>query len=136
MTRAFLAGTIYFAVLFAIGFVLGTARVMLVAPRLGEIGATVLELPFMLIASWIVCGWAIRRWKIPAEVGPRALMGAWAFALLMGAETLLGVVGFSRSLPEQLAAVLAPSGLMGLAAQVAFALFPLLRWRAGLDRVG
>ncbi len=126
MKRALVAGAVYFAMLFALGFVVGTFRVMLVAPRLGEIAATALELPVMLAASWIVCGRTIRLWRVPAAAASRALMGVWAFVLLMAGETLLGVFGFGRTLAEQWAAVSSPSGLMGLAAQLGFALFPLL----------
>lgn len=95
--RVLQAGAAYFGALFALGFVLGTIRVLAVAPRLGELGAVALELPIMLLASWFACAWAVRRWSVPAATGARVLMGAWAFALLLGAETALGTIGFGRS---------------------------------------
>lgn len=42
------AGLAYWAVVFALGFVLGTIRVLWLAPLVGLIPATALELPVML----------------------------------------------------------------------------------------
>lgn len=120
------AATRYAAIVFAIGFLLGTVRVLLIAPRLGALGATLIELPVMLAASWIVCGRVLRRLPLSAP-GARLAMGAIAFVLLIGAEVALGVFGFGRTLPDQIAAMATPAGLAGLAAQIGFGLFPLLR---------
>lgn len=127
MAAAIRAGIAAFAIVFAIGSVLGTGRVLLLAPQLGALAATVIELPMMLVASWLTVGWAVRRWRVPWRAGARLAMGATAFALLIAAETALGVFGFGRSLAEQLAAMTSPDGALGLAAQIAFALFPLVR---------
>jgi hypothetical protein len=54
-------------------------------------------------------------------------MGAGAFALLIAAETALGVYGFGRRLGAQVATYRSLPGGVGLAAQLLFALFPLLR---------
>ena len=48
------AGVVYFAVVFATGFALGTVRTLWLAPALGERRAELLETPFMLAA----CGLA------------------------------------------------------------------------------
>jgi len=45
------AGALYALIVFLIGFIFGTVRVLLLAPRLGEIAAVVLETPVMLAAS-------------------------------------------------------------------------------------
>jgi hypothetical protein len=128
-TRAVRAGILYFALVFAAGFVLGTARVLLLAPRLGELLATVLELPFMLGISWFACGKLIARFQIPPRTEPRLTMGAVAFALLMLAEVLLSVTLFNRSMNEYIDALLTPQGLLGLGGQVLFGLIPLIRSR-------
>ena len=39
---------------------LGTVRVLVLAPRLRATEAVLLELPVMLAASWVVSGWLIR----------------------------------------------------------------------------
>lgn len=54
-------------------------------------------------------------------------MGVTALTLLLGAELLVGVYGFGRSLAAQFQAWSEAAGLLGLAAQIAFACMPLLR---------
>jgi hypothetical protein len=57
-------------------------------------------------------------------------MGAVAFAVLIAAEFALGWFGFGRSPTEQLASYGSAPGVIGLAAQVMFAVFPIVQvWR-------
>jgi hypothetical protein len=56
-------------------------------------------------------------------------MGLTGFALLMLAETALGLFAFGRSLEMQVTALGQPAGLIGLAGQVAFGAIPLLQAR-------
>lgn len=123
------AGALYFALVFAVGFVLGALRVLVLAPALGQWGALLLELPVLLAASWLVAGRVILWCGLPAGWAPRLGMGAVAFALLMGAEFALGQLLFGRDLAAHLAHYRAPTTQLGLAAQLAFAAFPLLRRR-------
>ncbi|ALL70161.1 hypothetical protein K788_0001490 (plasmid) [Paraburkholderia caribensis MBA4] len=44
-----------------IGFALGTIRVLLLVPCLGETAAVSLEAPFMLAASWNLSRWSAKR---------------------------------------------------------------------------
>ena len=55
------AGALYAIIVFVIGFILGTIRVLLVAPRLGETIAVIIEAPVILTASWFVCRWCVKR---------------------------------------------------------------------------
>ena len=57
--RATKAGALYANIVFLIGFILGTIRVLLLAPRLGETTAVIAEVPVMLAASWFVCRWCV-----------------------------------------------------------------------------
>lgn len=123
------AGAAYFAIVFAVGFALGTVRTLFLAPRLGEQLAVVIELPIMLGASWIACGWVLRRWHVAAGVGSRLTMGAIAFALLIIAEATLSLTAFDRSLIDYFRELTTPHGLIGLAGQIVFALMPLLHRR-------
>jgi hypothetical protein len=50
----------YFGIVYALGFALGTVRVLAVAPRIGELPAVLLEAPIMLAASWVTCRWALK----------------------------------------------------------------------------
>ncbi|HEV2365512.1 MAG TPA: hypothetical protein VGS12_15080 [Caulobacteraceae bacterium] len=123
--RSLRAGALYFALVFAAGFALGAFRVLVTAPRLGEVGAVLLELPVMLFIAWLGCGWLTRRFAIR---GPeRPAMGAVAFALLMAAELAMSMVLFDRTPAAHFAAYLTPAGALGLTGQVAFGLMPLVR---------
>lgn len=126
-TRALEAGAAYFAIVFAAGFVLGTARVLLFIPLLGELPATLLELPLILAIAWFVCGKLVVRFQVPRRTPPRAIMGAVAFSLLMFAEVGLSLALFGDSLSDFTRGLTTPHGLLGLAGQVAFALMPLIR---------
>ena len=127
MSKAVAAGVVYFALVFAAGFVLGALRVTALEPRLGGLAAVAVELPAMLTVSWLACGWSLRRLKVAPRVRDRAVMGAAAFALLMTAEAGLSMIAFARPLAEFFAGFATPAGALGLAGQIAFALFPLLR---------
>lgn len=130
MTAALKAGALYFAVVFAAGFVLGALRVMAIAPRLGETAAVLVELPVMLALSWFVCAWLVRRQAVPAAATERIVMGGAAFVMLMAAEAGVSVFAFGRSPAEHFEAYRAATAQIGLAAQVVFAAFPLLQaWR-------
>lgn len=121
-----LAAIVYFALVFAAGFALGTIRVLWIAPRWGELPAVLLEAPIMLFVSWGACGASIRWFDVRG--GQAALaMGAAAFALLITAELALSALAFGRSPAEFLRAFATPAGAAGLASQVAFGLFPVLR---------
>ena len=123
--RALLASTAYFLILFALGFVLGTIRVLLVAPRIGELAATAAELPIMLTAAWFVCRWIIDRWHVPLDAIFRCAMALWFLALLSVFEVSLGAILFDRSPSEQWAVLSTPAGYLGLSAQIIAAALPL-----------
>ena len=128
---AITAGAAYFAIVFAIGFILGTIRVLLLAPTLGDTTAVLIETPFILTASWIVCGYVIRKISVPADLSARITMGAVALGLLLAAETVLGVTAFGRTLNDIAAQYATAAGALGLAGQIVFAAFPLMRARPG-----
>jgi hypothetical protein len=121
------AGVAYFAIAFAVGFALGTLRATMIAPRLGETDAVLIELPVMLCVSWFACAWLVRRFVVAQEVLPRALMGGVALALLLVAELGLSVFMLQRTVVQHFALYGESSAQLGLAAQVLFALFPLLQ---------
>jgi hypothetical protein len=79
---------------------IGTLRVPLLAPRLGQTTAVILETPVMLIASWFVCRWCVDRVDVPRTVPVRSVMGVVAFAVLMAAEFGLALLLFGRSTAE------------------------------------
>ncbi|MBS0296954.1 MAG: hypothetical protein JSR45_11630 [Proteobacteria bacterium] len=127
MNRPILAAAgLYFALVFAAGFALGTVRVLYAAPRWGELAAVMVEAPLMLLASWLACGVAVRRFAIRGRLAGLA-MGVTAFVLLMTAELALAVLAFGRPPAEFVGAWAAPAGALGLASQIVFALLPAIR---------
>jgi hypothetical protein len=99
-------------------------------PLIGETAPVLLETPLILAASWFVCRWCVDRLDVHRRIGPRSLMGAVAFVVYMSAEFALGWFGFGRSSTEQLASYGSAPGVIGLAAQIVFATFPLAQiWR-------
>lgn len=126
MPRIILPALLYVAAVFAAAFALGTFRILVLVPRLGELAAVTLEVPVVLGLSWLVAGRVLRRWPLPRP-GQRLAMGGLAFALLMLGETILGVMLFGRTPAGSLAAMATLPGLVGLAGQIGFGLIPALR---------
>jgi len=123
--RILLAAAAYWAAVFLAGFVLGTLRVLFVAPRLGETPAVLVEMPLMLAASWVVARCIVSR--AGATARPDAIaIGALAFALLLASELVLAAILFGRTPGQWLAALFVMPGLLGLAGQLVFAAMPAL----------
>lgn len=126
MFRAVPTGLAYAGIIFAFGFVLGTLRVLVVAPALGETAAVVLELPVMLFASWHVFGMLSRRRPVLRQ-GDRLVVAGVALASLLCLEWLLAITLFGREPQAMMQAYATVPGAIGLAGQVAFALIPMVR---------
>lgn len=123
------AGAAYVAIVFPVAFALGTVRTLLVAPRLGDTLAVTIEAPLILVVSWLASAWCVRVFQIPPAVTPRLAMGGVGFGLLMLLELGLSVLLFGRTPGDYLAASLSRPGGIGLAAQLGFALVPLVQMK-------
>ncbi len=90
---------IYFAMVFSIGFVLGTLRVIVLVPKLGTRISELIELPLMVLAVYIV-----GRWIAHQTISSRQALqtGMLALAFLLVAEVLLGALLFGKSPIESL----------------------------------
>jgi len=125
MTPRALAGALVYAlVVFAVGFAIGTLRVLVVEPRLGPVLSVAIEIPIMLAVSWLAAHPIVRRtgaWEVfaAAKVG---LVGVMA---LIALETLLGLA-FGQPVFEQVAAYATMRGMLTLVGQAGFALMPVL----------
>jgi hypothetical protein len=115
------AGLLYALALFAIGFALALVRIPILAPRIGETGAVLVELPLMLIAAWHISRAIVLRMRLPHN--DRLLMGAVYFPTLLLLELLLGLALGSPA-PTIVSGWFALPGLLGLAAQALAAIFP------------
>lgn len=97
------AGALYFAIVFGVGFVLGTIRTLWVAPRVGTRIAELLEAPVMFAITILAARWIVLRLRIPVRPPARLGMGGIALGLLLFAE--FGLVSWVRgiSIKEYLA---------------------------------
>lgn len=127
MSKAIRAGVLYFLIVFAFGFVLGSIRTLYVAPRLGDFAAIALELPVMLAFAWIACRRLIAMVGVANGVLPRAVMSVTALILLLLAEQSLAVLLLGRTPAEYLASYRDPAMLLGLCGQLLFAAFPVIQ---------
>lgn len=120
------AGMLYFAAVFALGFVLGVLRIVVLVPRIGPTAAVMAEIPAMLTAAWLICGAVLARIPLPPRVRDRLAMGGVALGLLWLAEALLSAAT-GVGARAYLASLVTPAGLLGIAAQLAFGVFPLIQ---------
>jgi hypothetical protein len=123
------AGALYSVVVFSAGFVLGALRVIWIAPLAGDLAAVALEAPIMLAFSWHACCWAAERMAVSERLMDRLLMGAVALALLLLAEAAIGVIVRDQSLDDYFRSYGQTAMLLGLLAQLAFGVFPMLQRR-------
>ncbi|CAG0954028.1 MAG: hypothetical protein F9K19_10360 [Rhizobiaceae bacterium] len=123
--RPWKAGLAYALGVFAVGFLFGTVRVLLVEPALGAAAAVAIELPLMLGVSWLVARAVLRRIHVERLLAPRLAMAAVALLVLMLLETGLGLA-FGTSLEAQAEAYLTPRGLLTAIGQIGFALIAVL----------
>lgn len=125
MMRILLTGIAYAAAVFSAGFMLGVLRTLVLVPLLGELAAVLVELSVILTIAWLVCTRILRRYLLSPKAA--AAMGAIAFLLLMLAEAGLSTLLAGRSLAEHLALYAQLAHQVGLAGQLAFAVFPWMQ---------
>ena len=99
---------------------------LVVAPRLGATRAVLAETPVILAVSWWLSRGCIARFEVSRAVPARLVMGLTAFIVLMLVEVTLSVTLFGRPIADYLASLRTVPGAIGLAAQLAFAAFPLV----------
>ena len=116
----------YFALVLGTGFVLGTIRVPLLVPRLGERYAELLEMPFMLVAIILSARYVVRRFRLPPARSARLQVGFAALALSVLAELLLAAVLQDQSIAAYIASRDPVSGSVYLAMLLLFALMPFI----------
>ena len=80
------AGSLYFTVVFAVGFVLGTVRTLWVAPRLGTRAAELIEEPLMFGVSFLAARWIVNLRRFPPDPRMRLALGGIALGLMLLVE--------------------------------------------------
>jgi hypothetical protein len=129
--RAAQAGALYCAVVFGAGFVLGVVRTTWIAPLSGELAAVLLEAPVLLAIAWSACGSIVERFDVSEEFMDRLMMGGVALVMLVCAEAAAAFLADGHSLSSFSHLHGRSAILLGLLAQLAFAVFPLLNRRFG-----
>ena len=84
--NTFKGGVLYFALVFAVGIVLGTVRSLWVVPRLGVRTAELMEQPIMLGISILAARWVVRRVGVPPQWQTRLAIGCIALGLMLVVE--------------------------------------------------
>ncbi len=123
LTKAGLLGLYYYLIVFTFAFLMGVARVLVVAPRLGQMAAVIIEVSILIAASMFVSRYLIGSSVL--TVLQLALMGLTAFILTMASEALLAELLQGNSVAAWAASLATPIGLLGLAGQVIFAMMPI-----------
>ncbi len=90
------SGLIYFSIVFAVGFLLGTIRLLWVVPYVGTRVAELMEMPLLFIAIVMIANWLVQRLAIPPLFWVRLGMGLVALVCLLGSE--FGPVLYLRGL--------------------------------------
>ncbi len=90
--QAFKASIVYFALVFGLGFILGSIRVPFVVPRLGQRKAELIETPFMLVGIVVAAQFVVKHYVLPNTILAPVIVGLLALSLVILAEILLIVV--------------------------------------------
>jgi hypothetical protein len=124
--RIIRVSVLYFAIVFAAGFVLGTLRVFFMVPLIGVRLAELIEVPIMVLISYITARSLIERFDIPYTLAGRIAMGAIGLGLLLLAE--FGFVLWMQRLTinEYIASRDPISGTAYVISLLIFAIFPLI----------
>jgi hypothetical protein len=90
-------GSIYFALVFAAGFALGTIRVLVVEPRIGTRYAELIEMPAMLFVIYQTAKYVVSKMPDTTSGIPYLIIGATAlvFLLLFEFTLVLGLQGLT-----------------------------------------
>ena len=131
------AAAIYFAIVFAVGLVLGPARVLWFEPWLGQTLAVLCEAPFLIAAMIFGARLAPRMARLGNGWLLRLLMGLLALVMQQLADLSAGFGLRGLTLQEQLAYFRTPAGYIYIAMLALFALMPLvMHWRGARRREG
>jgi hypothetical protein len=126
------AGLTYFAIIFGVGFVLGTIRVLLVVPQVGVRAAELIEEPIMFIVVIFTARWVLRRFSL-GSITEQLGAGMIGLGLLLAAEyALLRARGLT--VREDIAQRDAVAGTVYLVMLLVYAMMPVVLGRTRATR--
>lgn len=88
--RILQTAVLYFLLVFGAGFVLGTGRVLLVVPLLGERAAELLEMPLMFAVIVAAARWVVRH-RLDARQPSALPVGFIAMGFVLLADLVVGI---------------------------------------------
>lgn len=122
------AGLLYFAIVFAAGFIFGAIRELLLVPRFGQRYAELIEAPFMLAVIFLTARW-LARGELSGEPAVEKLKtGFFALALLLIAEVSVVLTLRGLTIPEYIAQRDPLAGAAYMVMLLIFALAPARRY--------
>lgn len=118
-----LAGSIYFVIVFVFAFAFGAVRTLALEPRLGETAAVAIETPLLIGVIYFAARWVTQRMPLR----PPALIGAGLFALLLQqvAEYTMVIAG-GESVAAFVARYATPPGIMFALTLILYTIMPWL----------
>ena len=128
-SAAVIRGLVYFGIVFSIGFVLGTIRVLLLVPVLGERSAELLEAPVMLAATYFTARFVTSRFSASRRV-EYLYSGLVALIILLAVEFSVVLALRGLSIREYLSERDPVTGAVYVAMLIVFAVMPLLVGKA------
>ena len=126
MKNVLKVGGLYFAVVFAAGFIFGTLRVMWMVPRLGTQVAELIEAPIMLLVSVVTARWLVRRFREVTAAGYWLGVGLVGLGLMILVEFAVVLWLRGLSVAEYFANRNLVSSSVYFASLGVFAVLPLL----------
>ena len=120
------AGVLYFALVFGVGFVLGSVRTLWVVPRFGARTAELMETPIMFVVTIVAARWVVRRLAVPPKPSNRLGMGCIGLGLMLVAEFTLVLWLRGVSINEYLASRDPVSGTVYYVMLSVLCIMPLL----------
>ena len=120
------AGALYFALVFAAGFVLGTIRTLWIVPRLGTRKAELMEAPIMFAITVLASRWVVGRLAIRASFPARLAVGLIALGLLLLTEFTVVLWIRGLTIAEYLACQDPVAGTVYVVLLASFTLMPSL----------
>lgn len=123
------AAVIYFVLVFAVGMLLGPARVLWLEPWLGKALAVLLEAPLLIGAMWFAARAAPAWTHVEGGWISFLSIGVTALAVQQVADLAVGFGFRGMTLADQLAYFATPAGMIYAVTLIVFALMPLMRMR-------
>jgi hypothetical protein len=116
----------YFAIVFGIGFLLGSIRVLWLVPQLGVRYAELTEMPIMLLTIFFAARWVTQFFAVPPAASARLVVGIAALICLLLVEFTVVLWLQGISIAESFANRDPISGAAYMVSLILFALMPLL----------